>query len=239
MFGQKFEINKEEINKINSFLPKSLQQDNFTGNQLARLFSVADDRYHNMKNIINEKKELYNEKKRESLLRLSSKLKIFNCELYDAKPLGMVDVGEIHQFSGSTTGDRFAGGLVGYAIEMAIDDVWTKSSKQEEAVNLVKLKLIDKALTIYPETNMIFNYNIDFRELGSTGSVFIYMRGTAAVGKNNSITKAKIEEDKFIRPFIDELKNLELEKEFLKNNRRKIPTSINEVRNLLAKDELK
>ena len=65
------------------------------------------------------------------------------------------------------------------------------------------------------------------------------MRGTAAVGKNNSITKAKIEEDKFIRPFIDELKNLELEKEFLKNNRRKIPTSINEVRNLLAKDELK
>ena len=78
----------------------------------------------------------------------------------------MVDVGGIHKFSGSTTGDRFAGGLVGYALEMAIDDVWTKSSKQEEAVNDVKLKLIQKTLSIYPDVNMLFNFDVDFREMG-------------------------------------------------------------------------
>ena len=129
---------------------------------------------------------------------LPPKIKIFNCELHDAKPLGMVDVGVIHKFSGSTTGDRFAGGLVGYALEMAIDDVWTKSSKQEEAVNDVKLKLIQKTLSIYPDVNMLFNFDVDFREMGSTGSVFIYMRATAAIGKNSLTDVAKKELEKEI-----------------------------------------
>ena len=50
---------------------------------------------------------------------------------------------------GSSTGERFAGGLIGYALEMAIDDVWKESTKQEEAVIETKVKLLMKAISIF------------------------------------------------------------------------------------------
>ena len=57
-------------------------------------------------------------------------------------------------------------------------------------MNEVKLKLLGKARVVDPSCNMMFNYDVDFREIGSTGKVFIYMRGTAVVGENTAMVKA-------------------------------------------------
>ena len=158
---------------------------------------------------------------------------IINTEIFDAKPIGMVDAGEIHQFSAPSTGDRFAGGLIGYAIEQATDNVWAKASNQENAVNKVKLKLLKKALTIYPNTNMIFKYDVDFREMGSSGNVFIYMRGTAANGDNKEVLKVKKEQEQKIELISKEIEEIKIELKDLISKANLIPQSIKEIKDKL------
>ena len=41
-----------------------------------------------------------------------------------------------------------------------------------------------KARSLYPSCTSIFKFEIDFREIGSSGNVFIYVRGTAAISEN-------------------------------------------------------
>lgn len=234
LFGGKFEMTDAQTKKLNSLLPESLRKESFVKDDINAIVYRMNDRIHSLDLMIGKSKKELQEKKQAGFEKIAQKIKIFNCELNDAKPLGMVDVGDIHKFSGSTTGDRFAGGLIGYALEMAIDDVWTKSSKQEESVNQVKLKLLTKALNLYPEFNMLYNYDVDFRELGSTGSVFIYMRGTASVGKNELAEKAKKELENDLKEDIKALENLEKEKEFCEKNKPLLPANTKQIEKMLS-----
>ena len=63
--------------------------------------------------------------------------------------------------------------MIVYAIEQASDEVWAKNNAQENALNEVKTELIKKALALYSECNMIFKFESEYREMGSTGNVFI------------------------------------------------------------------
>tara|TARA_B110000858_G_scaffold188325_1_gene233711 strand:- start:428 stop:1141 length:714 start_codon:yes stop_codon:yes gene_type:complete len=234
LFGSKFELTEKQTKKLNTLLPESLRKDDFTKKDFDSLTGKMQTKIYDLEILINRAEKKLQKIKEEGNNKIAQKIKIFNCELHEAKPLGMVDVGGIHKFSGSTTGDRFAGGLVGYALEMAIDDVWTKSSKQEEAVNEVKLKLILKTLGIYPEANMLFNFDVDFREMGSTGSVFIYMRATAAIGKNSLIEVVKKENEKEIKEPVLSIEKLKLEKEFCEKNKPLLPTKKQQIEEKLG-----
>tara|TARA_B100000963_G_C22573992_1_gene647474 strand:- start:517 stop:1236 length:720 start_codon:yes stop_codon:yes gene_type:complete len=232
IFGKKFEISESQIKKLNDLLPSRLQKDIFEKKDFEGTSSliVLHRKYREyVAKEIDEIKNDIEEIKSNSLKEKSSKIKIFNCHLDDVKPLGMVDVGAIHQFSGASTGERFAGGLIGYALEMAIDDVWKKSTKQEDSVNETKLKLLMKAMSIYPKCNVITNFDIDFREMGSSGNVFIYMRGTACEGKNDMVNKIQIDINKKISSRENEIKKKEKSLEEAMKNADKIPQSVTEI----------
>ena len=131
---------------------------------------------------------------------------------------------QVNKFTSASTGDRFSNGMIGYAIEEAFDGTWAKSNAQFKAVEDSKLELLKKAISIYPECNMLFKFQVDFRGLGSSGNVFIYMRGTAAKGNNDpkqinqNITRLK-----------EELEELDNEINILIENRKLIPEDVKEI----------
>ena len=155
-------LSEEKVEKLNSLLPSELQR--------KVVFDVDINEYetglyktfqrHIQKNIGNQvdelKKKLINSEE-SRVDSLAPNIQIFNTEPYDCKPLGMVDIGATHKFSAASTGDRFAGGLIGYAIENAADNVYAKGSMQEQAVNSTKLSLLKKAKTIFPKCNNLFD----------------------------------------------------------------------------------
>lgn len=220
------QLSDSQIQNLNKLLPEKLRKAIWKESD----FGGDNNIYNRVSNYINSyEKELIKLNKKHNLLKdsttrvIANNIKMFNTELFDAKPLGMVDVGVVEKFSGPTTGDRFAAGAIGYAIEKAIDDSFIEGNKQEEAVNNTKFKLITKARAIYPECNMLFKYEIDFRELGSSGNVFIYMRGTAAIGKNDLIEKGIINLEKEISSIENKIENLKVEIEELIKAKVKIP----------------
>ena len=134
----------------------------------------------------------------------------------------------------SSTGDRFAGGLIDYAIENAADNVYAKGSMQEEAVNSTKLNLLRKAKALFPDCNNLFKYEIDFRELGSSGNVFIYMRGTTCMGDNNILIAEESkfmvsEEQKSLTKLKAELKVKKGKLLFAEEQLSKIPKNLDEL----------
>ena len=160
----------------------------------------------------------------------AKRIKIFNTELFEALPLGMVDVGVVNKFTTASTGDRFSNGMIGYAIEGAFDETWAKYNAQFKAVENSKLELLKKAFSIYPECNMLFKFQVDFRELGSSGNVFIYMRGTAAKNENyNAIQKKEEEINQNIDRLNEDLKWLNDEIQILKENRKLIPETVTQI----------
>ena len=52
-------------------------------------------------------------------------------------------------------------------------------------------------MEVYPESNSLYNYDVDFRELGSSGNVFIYMRGTACKEAPNAFNLLKANDKDF------------------------------------------
>ena len=174
-------------------------------------------------------------KKQEILKRpenIPNEIVLYSCQPNsEYKPIGLIDIGKIYKFSGSTTGDRFAGGLIGYAIESAIDQTYAKSNQQEGYVNECKSELIKKCCSVYKDAIAVFNFDVDFREMGSSGNVFLYMRGTACayndekakdMYQKNKIKKLEIE--------IDELKT-ELTK--YEANYLKFPKTWDETKKLI------
>ena len=81
---------------------------------------------------------------------------------------------------------------------------------------------------------MLFNFDVDFRELGSTGSVFIYMRATAAIGKNSLTDVAKKELEKEIKQPVLDIEKLKLEKEFCEKNKPLLPTKKHQIEEKLG-----
>ena len=79
----------------------------------------------------------------------------------------------------------------------------------------VKLEFLNKAKKVYPSCNMIFKYEVDFREIGSSGNVFIYMRGTASIGKNSQMEDALKKNEKLRKEIL--IKESEIEKNIQRN----------------------
>lgn len=236
IFSKK-ELTEEQTTRVNALLPKSLQKEVW----FESAFNLYDDGiYQRFKNFIHKNyekpienlKKALNTFKQDGLEMLAAKVKILNIEPYESEPLGMADVGAVHQFAASSTGERFSGGLIGYAIESAVDDVWTKGNNQERAVNSVKLELIKKSLTLYPESNMLFKYEVDFREMGSSGNVFIYMRATVCKGENKELEREKIEYNEKIKAKMEELNSLQDAYAVVKKKLDKIPVNMYQLKDL-------
>lgn len=246
LFNNKTELTSEQGAKLNSLLPKQFQQEKW----LASDFK-GENRISNRLKEFQRKASLnvnYLDKNRgagliefEKLERLlASKIIIFNTELYEAKPIGMIDIGLVERFGGASTGNRFENGIIGYAIEAAADNTWADNNAQESAVNKVKLEFLNKAKKVYPSCNMIFKYEVDFREIGSSGNVFIYMRGTASIGKNSQMEDALKNNEKLRKEIL--IKESEIEKniqrhkdiiKFINENIGKIPHNLSDVDSLL------
>ena len=64
---------------------------------------------------------------------------------------------------------------------------------------------------------MIFKFESDFREMGSSGNVFIYLKGTASIGNNKGMEDVKKEETRLFDEF--EQKKVELKKQIEKQKK--------------------
>ena len=184
MFGLNDTQKSEAARILNELLPKKLHISFFEVNK-NNWTSYSDDHssfQKQFRNWIDDKRKLLSEKKRllDNPNNLPNSIVLYSCQpTTEYQPMGLIDVGNIYKFSGSSTGDRFAGGLIGYALESAIDEAYAKGNQQEVYVNECKSELIKKCNSIYKDAIAIFNFDIDFREMGSSGNVFMYMRGTA------------------------------------------------------------
>lgn len=121
--------------------------------------------------------------------------------------------------------------MIGYAIESAIDDTYAKGNKQEGYVNECKSELVKKCKALYKDANSIFNFDVNFREMGSSGNVFIYMSGTACTSKNKEAEKAYLER-KLVS--LNQIYNeLVCEVDKYEDNFSKFPKSWDEVKKLI------
>lgn len=253
MFGKEVLLSASQVEKINSLVPKKFKKESWSKKDFKDTNGIYQfirdyrrDKYSFLATKNNELEHL-NKKGQEDInqkiLKLkTSKIIIFNIEPFEAKPIGMVDIGMVKKFSTTSTGNRFENGMVGYAIEQAFDDVWANNNAQENALNEVKTEFLKKAASLYPECNMIFKFESDFREMGSSGNVFIYLKGTASIGNNKGLEDVKNEETRLLNEF--ELKKEELKKQidilreesqFITDNIDKIPKSKSEIEKMLGK----
>ena len=253
MFGKEVLLTTSQVEKINSLVPKQFRKESWNKKDFKDtngIYQKIRD-YRNKKSsfLASKKKELgYLNKKgqediKQKIVELkSNKIILFNIEPFEAKPIGMVDIGMVKKFSTTSTGNRFENGVVGYAIEQAFDNVWAKNNAQENALNEVKTEFLKKTASLYPECNMIFKFESEFREMGSSGNVFIYLKGTASIGDNNGMEEVKREKSRLLNEF--EIKKEELIKQidiirqeghFISENISKIPRSKSDIEKLLGK----
>ena len=254
MFGKEVILSVSQVEKINSLVPAKFKKESwsskdFRQSDLGVFSAIIEFRLKLEQNLRSDKNELeYLTKKgkeevKQKILELkSSKIIIFNIEPFEARPIGMVDIGMVKKFSTTSTGNRFETGMIGYAIEQASDEVWANNNAQENALNEVKNEFIKKAASLYPDCNMIFKFESDFREMGSSGNVFIYLKGTASIGNNKGMEDVKKEETRLFDEF--EQKKVELKKQieniqedynFIQENIGKIPQSKSDIEKMLGK----
>jgi hypothetical protein len=231
MFGLN-DTQKSEVARIlNESLPKELhiswsqiKKDNWS-----TLRADSPSFQEQFRNWIDNKSKTLNEKKFliDNPNNLPNSIVIYSCQpTIEYNPIGLIDIGKIYKFSGASTGDRFAGGLIGYALESAIDETYTKGNQHE-----CKSELIKKCNSIYKDAITIFNFDVDFREMGSSGNVFTYMRGTACTYKDKKNLERfnKIKLDNFTK----EYDLLASEIKIHENNYSKFPKSWDEVKKLI------
>jgi hypothetical protein len=252
MFGKEVLLSATQVEKMNSLVPAKFKKDNWSKKDFKEtngIYQLIFDYRSTKSSFFNKKKnELIDfnkngqeEVKRKILELKTSKITIFNIEPFEARPIGMVDIGMVKRFNTASTGNRFENGIIGYAIEQASDNVWANNNAQENALNEVKIEFLKKTVSLYPECNMIFKFESDFREMGATGNVFIYLKGTASIGDNKGIEDVKNEEAKLLKEF--ELKKGELKKQldvlkedwqFVNDNIDKIPRTKSDIEKMLG-----
>ena len=224
------ELSSEQCAKINEILPEKYQKDTWISKDIfgsnGLIDSLRTERLNKQNEIIKIKDNITHAKSTSgSLEAISSHIRLFNTELFNAEPLGLIDIGIVSKFAAASSGDRFAAGAIGYAIENAADETYAKSGFQEKAVSDAKMALMKKARSIYPECNVIFKYDIDFRELGSSGNVFIYLRGTACKGENPALEKAELDYHTAIEADENKLTSLSREIDQLNEIVSKLPSA--------------
>jgi hypothetical protein len=253
MFGKEVLLSASQVEKINSLVPKKFKKESWSKKDFKDTNGIYQfirdyrrDKYLFLATKNNELEHL-NKKGQEDInqkiLKLkTSKIILFNIEPFEAKPIGMVDIGMVKKFSTTSTGNRFENGMVGYAIEQAFDDVWAKNNAQENALNEVKTEFLKKAASLYPECNMIFKFESDFREMGSTGNVFIYLKGTASIGNHKGMEAVEKEKNRLTdelkqkkEELIKQIETIQEEYNFIQENIGKIPKSKSDIEKMLGK----
>lgn len=222
---------------LNDLLPKNLQIKNYINIGKDSFITYRDDKPgfpQQFKNWIDNRRKLLSDMKRllDNPNNLPNSIVLYSCQpSQEFQPIGLIDVGNVYKFSGVSTGDRFAGGLIGYAIEGAIDEYYSKGNQQEEYVNECKSELIKKCNSIYKDAIAIFNFDVNFREMGSSGNVFMYMRGTACTLKDKKALEM-LHKNKVDR-FKEEYDLLASEISKYEANYSKFPKSWDEVKKLI------
>ena len=239
MSEKKISLTAEESQVLNSILPEKFHKEiwdktAFTWN----LFNNVRDYLHDLEHtsIFNLKRELDNKDEAKKLFLESieaekcAALKIFNVENTDAKLLGMVDIGLVKTFTSASSGNKLEGGAMQLIIEKTFEDSWKTSNAQMKGLNEVKLEFLKKCLKEYPECDSVINYQVDFRELGSSGNVFIYMRGTASILGNEKLKNVINGYDSGIAAWKNKF-NVEIPNEIsnLKAEIQKYRTTLNDV----------
>ena len=253
MFGKEVLLTTSQVEKINSLVPKQFRKESWNKKDFKDTNGIYQQirRYRDKKtSLLASKKnelEFLNKKGQEEIKQKIVDLKIskiilFNIEPFEARPIGMVDIGMVKKFSTASTGNRFENGMIGYAIEQASDEVWANNNAQENALNEVKTEFLKKAASLYPECNMIFKFETEFREMGSSGNVFIYLKGTASVGNNKGIEDVNYEKERLLNEFeikkeklIKQINIIKEESQFITDNINKIPQYKSDIEKLLGK----
>ena len=253
MFGKEVLLTTSQVEKINSLVPKQFRKESWNKKDFKDTNGIYQQirRYRDKKTslLASKKNELdfLNKKGQEEIKQKivdlkSSKIILFNIEPFEARPIGMVDIGMVKKFSTTSTGNRFENGVVGYAIEQAFDDVWAKNNAQENALNEVKTEFLKKTAALYPECNMIFKFESEFREMGSSGNVFIYLKGTASIGDNKGMEEVKSEKSRLLNEFeikkeklIKQINIIKEESQFITDNINKIPQYKSDIEKMLGK----
>ena len=231
LFEKAIEIPEKYYDKINSLLPEKLQRkiwtsEDITDGKINRMIGIICETINSEIEVLS--KQLINfEKNTEN--KIASGIKIFNVETYNAEPIGMVDIGLVKRFGSASTGNRFENGVIGYAIESAADNMWAQGSEQQKSVEEVKLELLKKTLKIYPNCNTLFKFEIDFRELGSSGNVFIYARGTASIGNNPYLDEVKEKQQNEYQETNKSIKEKNEYLELLYKNKKLFPSTRKEL----------
>jgi hypothetical protein len=235
LFDKKIELTEQDFNKLNNLLPQNLQKEVWSEKEIINggLYeSYSSMIQANLTEVVRLKEKIKKDKEN-SLNKIASKILVFNSEPNNVELLGMVDIGLVERFGAVSTGNRFENNFVGYAIEGAFDKVWAENNAQFDAVQKVKLELLKKTLALYSKSNCLYKFEIDFREIGTSGNVFIYARGTACIGEN---TLLKQTQEKF-EVEIKELEQSLLRKrdsiKLLEKNRYFIPSNSSELRNFI------
>jgi len=141
------ELNLEQVDKLNKILPESLRKSVWKKSDFQGKDSLFD-KLLNLEEVANnsiEKLQKKLDKKEGEFANIeASSIKIFNTELYNAEPLGLIDIGLVKKFSATSSGDRYSAGIIGYAIENALDKVYAENKVQTGAIEQAKLELLRK-----------------------------------------------------------------------------------------------
>jgi hypothetical protein len=190
----------KQIQLINNYLPEGLKVSNFKMNEVEHLISKINTYILELNSELNKKAILLLKLKEENS---SNSYMIYNVPI-NGKSLGLVDVGLVSRFNAKSTGNSFENGVIQYAIETSSEKVWADNNSQYNSVQEIKSQLKIKSISLFPKSNAIENFNITFRELGSSGNVFIYASGTASIPESNK----ELKENEEIQLIIEEIKKL-------------------------------
>lgn len=176
LFSKTYEVTEEHTEIINKYLPVQIQQESYSIENLDYL-----DQYFKsfIESLNKQKKSKINELKLAQEYKHPLIIKLVNTEVSCEEIFGLVDLGIVERFTSKTTGNSYENGFVQASIETAFEETWAKSNMQYSSVEKAKKLLIEKTLNIFPQSTVIQNFRIDFRELGGSGNVFIYICGTA------------------------------------------------------------
>lgn len=176
LFSKTYEVTEEHTEIINKYLPVQIQQESYSIDNLDYL----DQYFKSFIESLNKQKESkINELKLAQEYKHPLIIKLVNTEVSCEEIFGLVDLGIVERFTSKTTGNSYENGFVQASIETAFEETWAKSNMQYSSVEKAKKLLIEKTLNIFPQSTVIQNFRIDFRELGGSGNVFIYICGTA------------------------------------------------------------
>ena len=233
--SDKTSLTAEESQVLNSILPEKFHKEIWKEKDFIYSIKQKVEAYiielrkeiTNLNRSVESQDESINEYVNSLIAEKCSKMKVFNCENKDAKLLGMVDIGLVKTFTSASSGNKLEGGAMQLVIEKAFEDSWKTSNAQMKGLNEVKLEFLKKCLKEYSECDSVINYQVDFRELGSSGNVFIYMRGTASILGNKELDDLRQNEKSRIEQFKKDLtekipKTIELKEEQIKNFQRNL-----------------